>query len=261
MEIQHQSPLFRLLSPDLRLCIYEMILSDPRRLMHIMIFARDLKLVHSWCHDEDSPLPICQHLCYGHPYIDRDAGGYAAQIDLPGSKDGFVNLLLSCRRIYYEALEILYKNNIFHFRGSPRLLAFHKSIPTAQWQAIRYLHMSTTFKPPWPNEAELWHFPADSWEDWDETCALLNGMQLKSLRFDIAHVPRSPSFPVEEMGDKAMIAILEPLKMLEAENFEVEINFRLSSAVEKYFKDAPFAVVFKKRTLSYSPPRGRIRCR
>jgi hypothetical protein len=76
---QTQSPLFTVLSAELRIQVYQAVLTDPPRFLHIIknrFPARhglqklkkkvpERRVAHYWCTDMESPYPTWQHVCYG----------------------------------------------------------------------------------------------------------------------------------------------------------------------------------------------------
>lgn len=107
---QFQSPLFGKLSVELRLIIYELVLGDPERFLHLCLnrgeeAKENRKVAHWRCDEMDSPFPTWQHWCFGdHPLIDGEAH-YDHMYNPPRRKitvteDRLIEILLCCRRMY-----------------------------------------------------------------------------------------------------------------------------------------------------------------
>jgi hypothetical protein len=93
---QRQCTLFNVLSADVRLLIYEAVLSDPFRLLHVVSYRGVEKrkgLGHWRCCDEESPFPTWQHACFG---IWAGKRGRQTRME-PRSNDNLVSFLLACR--------------------------------------------------------------------------------------------------------------------------------------------------------------------
>jgi hypothetical protein len=95
---QSQSIVFDKLSAEIRLLIYEAVLTDPTRLLHISFFSKSEGMRHWRCEDVDSPFPLWQHRCFGI-YNNSDNSGRHHRTE-SRSNDNLVNLLLTCRRMY-----------------------------------------------------------------------------------------------------------------------------------------------------------------
>lgn len=102
IDAQHQSPLFGKLSAELRILIYEAVLGDPVRPMHIVpcndwdVVPVKQLVAHQRCIDMDSAYPMWQHKCFLWYMED----GHQTLQNRPCSTDKLLALLLSCRRMY-----------------------------------------------------------------------------------------------------------------------------------------------------------------
>jgi len=95
---QDQSVLFSQLPAEVRLLIYDAVLADEERLLHILRIlprpktSKTTKLTHWRCNDMDSLYPEWQHTCY------RDCV-HTIQGQEMHSNDNLLSLLLTCRRV------------------------------------------------------------------------------------------------------------------------------------------------------------------
>lgn len=102
MHQQLQCPLFEKLSAELRLFIYEFVLGDHTRLLHICKNLDSRRSVaHYRCTDTDSPYPTWQHACFGEERI-VVPGKYSSLHSRANTEtdDNLISLLLTCRRMY-----------------------------------------------------------------------------------------------------------------------------------------------------------------
>ncbi|KAF2444645.1 hypothetical protein P171DRAFT_431447 [Karstenula rhodostoma CBS 690.94] len=255
---QVQSPLFGKLSAELRIPIYAAVLGDPERFLHICLNKKDKKnkkrrrLAHWRCTNLESPHPTWQHSCFGEERVLSPSGTFVTihHRAVTTTEDQLLALLLSCRRIYSEALVILYEQNVFHFRGPITLPAFKQAIPAVQWNSIRKIHISTAYAPfYYPNNGVAGYKWLGSLPNWDQICEDLSGLSnLQSLSFDILMLdPYFESFPLK-MGDPiAFLACLEPLKAVRAAKMVVELNMTLPGEVVNALGPVEYEVVFRDR--------------
>ncbi|KAF2182960.1 hypothetical protein K469DRAFT_635881 [Zopfia rhizophila CBS 207.26] len=254
MNQQLHSPLFRKLSPEPRILIYQVVLGDPERYLHICMNEPDGRGARSVAHfrriDMDSPFPTWQHKCFGEERV-VVPGKYSAFKEHPRTEtdDKLLALLLTCRLIYSEALEILYRDNVFHFRGGLGLPAFRGSIPKLQWTTIRHLHISTAYTPFYRGDPLLIeHHPPDTLPNWNKICEQLKELpSLQSLRFDIMARGREINYPFDKYKTDLLMSILRPLKDIHAHIFEVELNVEIPNEVWKLVRPVNFTTVLKER--------------
>jgi hypothetical protein len=110
MHAQTASLLFGKLSAELRISIYESVLTDPERFLHICQNHRkrntrhsERAVAHHWCTDRDSPFPTWQHACFGeHTYNNAQMKVFASR-PITTTNDQLLSLLLSCRRMYVSS--------------------------------------------------------------------------------------------------------------------------------------------------------------
>ncbi|KAF1999856.1 hypothetical protein P154DRAFT_522939 [Amniculicola lignicola CBS 123094] len=238
MSHQEQSPLFAQLCIEIRLLIYEAVLGDPQRYMHIRSNIRHRRkqkkqkrpertVAHFRCTDMESPFPTWQHKCFGEEWRVDPGRWSGVAIARTETDDKLLALLLTCRLIYSEALEVLYRSNIFHFRGGVGLPAFVESIPTLQWMAIRHIHISTAYSPFFTDDyATLKEkHPPESLPSWATICRHLEQLPaLHSLKFDIAVKDHQCTYSFSLNRKKLLLSILGPLRSINAQTLEVELN-------------------------------------
>ncbi|KAF2688149.1 hypothetical protein K458DRAFT_385719 [Lentithecium fluviatile CBS 122367] len=263
---QLQSPLFGTLSVELRILIYSAVLGDPGRFLHICLNRKKKKcrpMAHWRCTDLESPFPTWQHYCFGEkPSFDKE--GKCCNVhprQITTTDDQLIALLLSCQRIYSEALIILYERNIFHFRGGVTLPAFKQSIPAVQWNAIRKIHLSTAYSPFYhPNCNRAGYKAPKTLPNWNQICEDLSSLpSLQTLSFDIlADDPYFVRGYFTGTEPETLLSILKPLKAIRSSRMEVELNIELPKEVvhllgpvnyEIAFRERPFNEVFRRLPL------------
>ncbi|KAF2653175.1 hypothetical protein K491DRAFT_680773 [Lophiostoma macrostomum CBS 122681] len=260
MEPQHGSPLFGTLSAELRIMIYRAVLTDASRFLHICLNRRDgvrrrvRSVAHYWCVDMESQFPKWQHTCYGEKF---SPPGQEFR-PITETDDKLLSLLLTCRIIYAEAMPILYRENVFHFRGGPPLLAFRASISPRQWSSIRHIHISSihTKDSCMPGAEKKW--PPEHIETWDRCFEILRGDKtLETLRIDL--MARFDMWGGGSAHNTELILMeaLRKMRSIPAKFYEVEINIDPPQEFWDALGEVDFAVIVRERqyneTLYYHP--------
>ena len=99
-------------------------------------------------------------------------------------------LLRTCRRIYSEAIDLLYSANTFSFIDGPSLPRFLAAVIPPRRPGIHTIHIDANFS--WPNASLLYDTPSPGTDDrfrkevWDTLAALPN---LQYLEFRIHPFP------------------------------------------------------------------------
>ncbi|KAF2877038.1 hypothetical protein BDV95DRAFT_137646 [Massariosphaeria phaeospora] len=237
---QLQSPLYGKLSAELRLLIYGLALGDPTRLLHICKNTwrrhRRVPVAHYRCTDTDSPFPTWQHTCFDVICNRRRAA--------TPTEDKLLALLLTCRLVYHDALNILYEENIFHFQGAPAVKQLRTSLSSVQWRALRHVHISTEFVPlsAHPahdiNQTPLW--PDERLDGWIGYCQCLREIpDLRTLRFEITMRAKDYMWVLKR--------VLEALQHLQARVFEVELNVDIPDDLLHELGTLRFQTIGKER--------------
>jgi hypothetical protein len=145
---------------------------------------------------------------------------------------------------------VLYKDNIFHFRGGLSLPAFRDSIPKPQWTAIRHIHISTTYMQFYRGLHPNWQGTVlETLPNWPSICEYLNELpSLQTLGFDILAKDHGvkPDF-FERTKTEVLLSILTPLKAIRAGAIEVEVNVEVPDQVWKTLGPVDFKVTTKER--------------
>ncbi|KAH4227128.1 hypothetical protein HBI06_105060 [Parastagonospora nodorum] len=245
---QAECPLFSPKFPaELRLSIYEAVLGDMHRFTHVIPFDdKSNRVGRRRCKDIACEGPTWQHTCFGAWLSDE--GSTRNQEYTFYSRDQLLNLLLSCHRIYLEAIDLLYTANKFSVKGSRGISAFNAVTPKPQWHQIRYLNISTMFLTPqryWPNHDA---FPPDNYREWSTSCALLQSLHgLRSLQVEIIVWDTFERNDPAAIEDDALTFILEPLNNISAPLFEVEMNMALPKSVLERLGKLSYTLVVRHR--------------
>ncbi|KAF2252020.1 hypothetical protein BU26DRAFT_248751 [Trematosphaeria pertusa] len=126
---QNQSPLFAKLPVELRIKIYEMVLCE----------TGQVNIIESWNRHDPSrfygrtclvPVVYCRELARGKRCTVQS------------------NILFTCRRIYREAIDILYSGNAFIFWDRDNFILFSKTLVPHRLRKIRVICVQE-FDPCW----------------------------------------------------------------------------------------------------------------
>ena len=101
-------------------------------------------------------------------------------------RDGLTNLLLTCRQILSEAIDLLYQKNTFIMHRYTTLLLFHGSLPPERFHSFRSLNLAWDYR-----VSEASSFPSDyrvqtNWQRAWTILAKLTKLQHLRVEFDIA---------------------------------------------------------------------------
>ncbi|KAF2820118.1 hypothetical protein CC86DRAFT_361784 [Ophiobolus disseminans] len=256
MNAQEQCPIFAKLSAELRVMVYEAVLIDSSRYLHICTNRRSKRErrgrravrsnAHFWCIEQDSPFPTWQHAgCYGEWLEPTPHYSTVHTRPITTTDDKILSLLITCRRVYSETLRILYSGNTFHFRGGPGLVAFTSSVSPSLWMSIRHVHISTQHlysAPPWI----LNEWPPENPDTWATCCQKLQELpNLQSLTFDMTLKWREKLRACQL--NYGLEAALLPLLGINAKSFIVEVDMSPSQEVRDALGHVNFVLVVKER--------------
>lgn len=188
---QSQSLLFHLPS-EIRLQIWFEFLGG--RLLHIARAPKKLLAVE--CVEEwDPELDTGWHWCWGSTYDPLTLGktpGFYVCPKSPHSAEpaNLLPLLQTCRKIYREAIPVLYQSNIFDINHVDTPLYLRRSVLPKHLNQIRVLHFTWDFK---DNIAWADDIPYDT-GTWRESCnaiASLTGLQKLTMHLtgETDHAP------------------------------------------------------------------------
>ncbi|CAI7655562.1 unnamed protein product [Penicillium discolor] len=169
---QTQSPLFECLPTEVRLLIWEHYLCS--RMLHIIRtnqhnWKRLQKQIVGILCSEPRNLCPCSHHCWG-PLARRPVGNCTMHMNY-GSyyhenfewkfdtrRVNFVPLLQTCRRIYLEAIDIIFQKNTFLFNHTDTIVDFSHTLLPHRTSLIRTLQLS---------------FPDPGGPSWNRCCQVL----------------------------------------------------------------------------------------
>ncbi|KAJ5776223.1 uncharacterized protein N7511_001234 [Penicillium nucicola] len=184
---QSQSPLFKTLPAEIRLLIWEHYVCD--RKLHIVRTkwrqgreARS-RIVGVQCHEKHEICP-CSHRCWGQ-LARRPAGGCVGggrgSREVSGYEDdewkidtrvGFVSLLQTCRLIYTETIDMIYRHNVFLFNHADTIVDLPGIILPRRLSLIRTVQLG---------------FADPGGSMWDKCCWVL-GNELTALETLTIHL-------------------------------------------------------------------------
>ncbi|KAH7413562.1 hypothetical protein DE146DRAFT_239 [Phaeosphaeria sp. MPI-PUGE-AT-0046c] len=250
---QDQSILFRLLSADIRMLIHEEALSDMGHLLHIVPYVgkRKRKVMGHWhCTDQKSEFPLWQHSCFGL-WLEDDTRHRRLE---PRSNSNLMSWLLACRRIYLEAIDVLYTVNELNFRGASGVLLFRSQLPEHNWNKIRRLSISTVFLVPMRMALAAHVFlPPENYANWKAACETV--ASLRSLRcFTVDMVIKNwydgkswMANATKGVETEAFMSILSPINSIKVNEMVVEMNVEIPDDVVKMLGPLNFKVEQRHR--------------
>jgi hypothetical protein len=265
---QTRCAFFVRLSAEIRLIIYEAVLSDPDRLLHIVSYRGRLHqpgLGHWHCEDAESLFPTWQHTCYG---MRAEEGGMSWRKE-PRSNSNLMSLPLTCRLMYVfglilpvevythacsyeEAIKVLYNANFLSFRGAAPLLKFQASLWVPNWDNIRRLNISSVFLVPKSFSMELCRpnhmVPPENYDTWARACATIGTLSnLQCLTVDLALWNFYDKDSANTIPPEDFLAILQPLNRINAKIFEVEVNKEPEQSVRSSLQPLNFRIKQRER--------------
>ncbi|KAF2762130.1 hypothetical protein EJ05DRAFT_473065 [Pseudovirgaria hyperparasitica] len=159
---QEQCLLFKMLPYEIRLIIWELILGGK----HVHIFNWK-KLGHQVCQTLEESSYGVRQVCLFRMPVDG-----TTKAVIHGAPQKLLPLLRSCRRIYSEAIDILYAKNIFDFNNLRyKIDGLSDRLMPCRWNSIRQVSLT-------------WYFPSSKLDagrplvenDWDRSCRALASM-------------------------------------------------------------------------------------
>ena len=189
---QSQSLLFNKLPPEIRQQIYLYALGE--RTIHLV--PKHSRLDHVLCTGSSYP-NLRSYACWTirTTSVSPSIAYILREKDWSGVGDGLLNLLQTCRKIYSEAVHILYAGNTFDVPTPESIILLVDTVLPHRLNNIRSIHMSWHFCRVWSTGA----LPSQAQHDWDKCWSILSTIRsLRHLRV-ILHNGSSPmSGPFEE---------------------------------------------------------------
>ena len=218
------SPFFRL-PLELRLSIYEIAIG--KNILHLFHFPKCIKHTR-FPSENDFSAPI-----YQPPAFNKANWRGISTTGLP--------LLLTCRAIYREAIDVLYGSNVFSLNDI-NILVFWNDMPLVRrprMAAIRHLKISWSYYEDPVSFLGLRYAPYD-WATWKRFWTIIaeNMPALKSLHARIEYVGRWEKPKMEQPWIQPMMT----LKGLESSNVTVEMLQRIGSWDAERMRDVEGAV-------------------
>ncbi|PVH96236.1 hypothetical protein DM02DRAFT_617376 [Periconia macrospinosa] len=202
--MQTQSTLFSRIHPELRLMIWKHAIGA--QTLHIVSKYR--RLGHAVC-DED----YWEQARSERPDI-RASSYLFVYGSLPTTKQladwSMCNLLVACRKLYNEAISILYQTNTFALWDLRTITAFKDGIPSRSWETIRSIDVYAMNYREDDNAAAVEVRSELECAHWSQSCsALLSLPNLRSLRVFMGNVSK---FNEESTTYQAALSALRPLR-------------------------------------------------
>jgi hypothetical protein len=153
---------------------------------------------------------------------------------------------------YSEAIHVLYNTNIFSFKGASGLLKFHSLLPAPNWDRIRRLNISTVFLVPKSISVELspnpYMIPPEGYDAWEKACSTIGTLHnLQYITVDLTVWNYYDHKGANTIAPEDFKAILGPLRAMNANEFEVEMNAEPPEAVRMSLEPLNFSIAQRHR--------------
>ncbi|KAL2810304.1 hypothetical protein BJX63DRAFT_320849 [Aspergillus granulosus] len=244
--LQHQSPFFLKLPAEVRRLVYLDIMVLPER-AELCVSHADRRLYSFPAEERDEENPDL--LGYPHSaWVALNCAGDVVSESIPRMENSrprkgteksckfrVLGLLTSCRRIYSEAIELLYQDTIFNVRSPNTMLSLQATTLPERFASIRHLHVEKVLGVPGWLEID---FTMQYLGDWEKACAAIGKIRdLRRLRvsFSRTHCEPSPS---------ALVAYMSPLMTLEPAEFIVHFNWAAHATVDPIATNCPQKLPF-----------------
>ena len=227
---QTQSPLFSRLPAEVRRLIYIDVFGGENSVVHVV--RKYQRLGHLRCTStcRSRELPYSGESCWGSK---DETGDWYPTPEKARTDDGSVHLLRTCRKIYSEAIDILYQHTTFAFRNfknQDTLWHFSRTILPQRLNSIRKMHLTWFL--------DYKHFlGCNPLTHWTQTCDILARMTgLQNLQISLDTV----GLVLEDIDAERERNVLMPLKTITKTNiFSVRLWWHPFEP-EELLKDAPF---------------------
>ncbi|KAL3441794.1 hypothetical protein BJX65DRAFT_243847 [Aspergillus insuetus] len=247
--LQHQSPLFVKLPAEVRRMVYLDVIAVPEQAELCISHAeRRLYSFPAGVRDEENP----DLLGYPHSaWVGLNYAGHVFPESMPrlensrppkpkGSpkaprKFRVLGLLSSCRRMYSEAIDLLYHETTFNIRSPHTMLSLQETTLPHRFSSIRYLHIEKVLGVPGWLEID---FTMHYLSDWERACVAIGTIRdLRRLRVSFSRTHCEPS-------QSALVAYMNPLLKLKAAEFVVRINWPAQTIVNPILKQRKVKLPF-----------------
>lgn len=139
---------------------------------------------------------------------------------------------------YLEAIGILYGSSIFSFKSAFDLLDFRSLIPAQNWQRLRRMNISTSFRIRERRTQYRYILSlSNNYGVWERACSTIGTLEcLQSLCIDITIWNDDDWETKNTIIEDCFYYILEPLKMIKANAIELELNADVPQAARNVLK-------------------------
>lgn len=228
---QKLSPFFEKLPLEIRHQIYICVFQDDAPLVHIVHRRGRRRLGHLRCRGTYSGTRWLYASCWSCK-ANTAADWYPSHRG-DRTDGGVLPLLRSCRKLYAEAIDILYRSLTFAMANLTTMILFSLTVLPQRLNAVRRLQLTYTLR-----NSRHWREILD-FSEWRKACGILSRMSaLEELGVDIndAFSGRVPLSPIEE--------ILGPLTALTAiKDYVVRTNWPLSDNRTFLGEGMPFRLI------------------
>lgn len=237
---QSQSALLARLPAEVRRLIWLKVLGG--HLLHIARAPKRLLAID--CADKvhigSDLLETRFHACWGVTRRqDTTPGFYISPRDHPSRPANLLPLLQTCRRVYSEAISILYQDNVFDINHLDTLIYLRQSVLPQRLNQIRTLNLIWDFK--WPTATSRAPYDLATWQEACNILATFTGLQELTVYLTGENDLTAGTYWKDRWGP-----LLETLAQIESVKFDVFIPWTEEECA-KAEKDGgyPFRLVSK----------------
>lgn len=235
MSTQTQSLMLQKLPLEIRREIYHHVLGGET--LHVVRLASRLGNVK--CREIEQSAPW-RHRCWGIPVKDSDVywGPYDDTVEEQG---GFLPLLQTCRKVYIEAVEILYSKNMFSMLHIESLLQLSYTILPHRLNAIQLLELGWYVNSAYPYDTGFTGYrgilsPPYDETTWGRSWATLAGME--GLRVLQVYLVRCWLEPLTLDAERMLLSPV--MKVVNPRVWNLALGWPDTGA---NFQDAPFRII------------------
>lgn len=192
---QLHSRLFNTLPPEIRLRIFELAVAG--RILHVT--RMPTRLCHVTCPQPWGGSPQL-YSCWSTEGQESGFHHEVVCIDRFRDRDDLLDLAKTCRRMYYDTINLLYTRNLFDV-SSPKIMTFlQQTVLPHRFNTIRSLQLSYRLQTTWWTDAT-----SRDRRDWEEALLIVAGMEgLNFLRMQIGLTFSFP--PISESIEDTIFA-------------------------------------------------------
>ncbi|SMR45606.1 unnamed protein product [Zymoseptoria tritici ST99CH_1E4] len=246
---QEQSLLITRLPVDVRLIIWEFAMGREFEddILHLQPVEGILR--HCRCFVADRTDLSITHICWRTLWRREDLDSGIRNTREPLDCRKIRSLLLTCRLIYHESVNVMYQSNTFDMRQVESVIRLPKVILPQRLQHVRRIRFTTAFKIPvrldMPRKTR--QLLPDDHAQWPAACQVFATIAtLESLEVIVALWSPIPS-QRQPADVESLLAVLTPLKLARASNYTVALTEPVPAEVRAQLGVLPYKLTQRVR--------------